>query len=54
MKNENTKNRNYVIYARKNFVMIKATKANIKYTKNLEIIVITQENLEMQPTVSAT
>ena len=53
-KNENTKNKNYVIYARKNFVTIKATKVNIKYTKKLELIVTTPENLEMQPTLSAT
>ena len=55
MKNENTKNKNYIIYARKNFVTIKATEVNIKYTKKLEIIVTTKpENLEMQPTISAT
>ena len=34
-KNENTKNKNYAIYARKNFATIKATEVNIKYKKKL-------------------
>ena len=32
-------------YVKKSFVMIKTKKRNLKYTKKLEIIVITQENL---------
>ena len=38
-----TKNKNNVTYAKKSFVSIKAMKANIKYTKKLEIIVITRK-----------
>ena len=34
------------IYAKKYFVQIKKIKVNSNYTKKLEIIVITQENLE--------
>ena len=41
----------YIIYAKKSFVPIKVTKANINYVKKLGIIVITQENLEMLHTV---
>ena len=33
-------------YAKRSFAMIKMKKRNLKYTKKLEIIVITQENLE--------
>ena len=33
-------------YVRKSFAMIKMKKRNLEYTKKLEIIVITQENLE--------
>ena len=35
----------YVVYAKEGFVMIKI-RNNLKYTKKLEIIVITQEDLE--------
>ena len=35
----------YVVYAKESFVMIKI-RNNLKYTKKLEIIVITQEDLE--------
>ena len=38
----------YVIYAKKSFVMIKMKKKNLNFTKKLEIIVITLENLEEQ------
>ena len=48
MKNENT-----VIYEKENFALMKATKINLKNTKKLEIIGITQENLEEQLIVSA-
>ena len=37
-----------VTYVKKSFVMIKMKKTNSKYTKKLEIIVITQEGLEEQ------
>ena len=35
----------YVVYVKEGFVMIKI-RNNLKYTKKLEIIVITQEDLE--------
>ena len=38
----------YVIYAKKSFVRIKMKKKNLNFTKKLEIIVITLENLEEQ------
>ena len=37
-----------VTYVKKSFVMIKMKKTNSKYTKKLEIIVITKEGLEEQ------
>ena len=40
------KNKKYVIYAKKGFVMIKIKKINLSCIKKLEIIVITQKNLE--------
>ena len=40
------KSKKYAIYAKKSFVMMKMKKMNLNYTKKLEIIVITQENLE--------
>ena len=33
-------------YVRKSFAMIKIKERNLEYTKKLEIIVITQENVE--------
>ena len=33
-------------YVRKSFAMIKMKERNLEYTKKLEIIVITQENVE--------
>ena len=36
----------YVIYAKERFVMIKNKKRDLNYTKKLEIIVISPENLE--------
>ena len=47
-KNENIKNKNIVTYAKKSFVLIKITKANIKYIIKLGIIVTTQENIGVQ------
>ena len=40
------KNKKYVTYAKDGFVMITIKKNNLKNTIKLEIIVITQENLE--------
>ena len=40
------KDKKYVTYAKKSFVMLKIRKANLDYTKKSEIIVITPENLE--------
>ena len=40
------KNKKSVIYAKKNFVLIKIIKKNLNYTIELEIIVIIQENIE--------
>ena len=41
-------NENIAIYVKENFGLIKIIKANIKYTRKLGIIVITQGNLELQ------
>ena len=40
------KNKNYVIYVKKSFVVIKMKKITLNYIKKLKIIVIIQENLE--------
>ena len=40
------KNKNYVIYVKKSFVMIKMKKINLNYIKKLGIIVIIQGKLE--------
>ena len=40
------KGKKYVIYAKKNFVMMKKRKVNLNYIIKSEIIVITPENLE--------
>ena len=40
------KNKHYVIYVKKSFIMIKMKKMNLKYIKKLRIIDIIQENLE--------
>ena len=44
------KNKNYIIYVKKSFNMIKMKKINLNCIKKLEIIAITQENLEDLPT----
>ena len=38
--------RKFAIYVKKNFVLIKIVKKNLKQSKKEEIIVITQENIE--------
>ena len=43
------KNKNYVIYVKKSFVMIKMNKIDLNYIKKLEIITIIQKNLEVLP-----
>ena len=40
------KSKMFVTYANKNLVQIKMIEMNLNYTAKLEIIVITQENLE--------
>ena len=40
------KSKKNATYVRKSFAMIKMKKRNLEYIKKLEIIVITQENLE--------
>ena len=40
------KNKNFVIYVKKSFVMMKVKKINLNYIKKLKIIAIIQENLE--------
>ena len=40
------KNKKYVAYSEKSFLMIKIRKMNLNCTKESEIIVITPENLE--------
>ena len=47
------KDKKYVTYAKKSFVMIKINKANLDYTKKSEIIFITPENLEELLTIFA-
>ena len=47
------KSKNNATYAKKSFVIIKIKKKNLNYSKKLEIILITQENLEEQLTVFA-
>ena len=42
------KSKKNATYAKKSFVMIKMRKMNLNYTKKLEIIDITLENLEEQ------
>ena len=54
MKLNITKNENIATYAKENFVTIKMIKINLNYIKKLEIIVTTQENLEMWLTIFAT
>ena len=51
MKLNITKNENIATYAKENFVTIKMIKINLNYIKKLEIIVTTQENLEMWLTI---
>ena len=46
--NENKNVKKNVTCVKKNFVIIKMKKRNLKYTKKLEIIVLIQENLEEQ------
>ena len=48
------KNKKFVTYAKKSFVMMKMRKVNLNYIKKLEIIVITPENLEEMLIVFAT
>ena len=38
--------RKFAIYVKKNFVLTKIVKKNLKQSKKEEIIVITQENIE--------
>ena len=40
------KSKKFVIYVKKNLVLIKMMKMNLNYTIKSEVIVITQENLE--------
>ena len=47
------KSKNNATYAKKSFVIIKIKKKNLNYSKKLEIILITQENLEEQLIVFA-
>ena len=42
------KSKKNVTYVKKSFVMTKMKKRSLKYTKQLEIIVIIQESLEEQ------
>ena len=42
------KSKEYVIHAKKSFVLIKMRKINLNFTKKPEIIAITLENLEEQ------
>ena len=53
MKLNITKNENIATYAKENFVTVKMIKINLNYIKKLEIIVTTQENLEMWLTIFA-
>ena len=41
----------FVIYAKKNFVLIKIIKKNLNHIEKSEIIVIIQENLEELPII---
>ena len=47
------KSKNNATYAKKSFVIIKIKKKNLNCSKKLEIILITQENLEEQLIVFA-
>ena len=47
------KSKNNATYAKKSFAIIKIKKKNLNYSKKLEIILITQENLEEQLIVFA-
>ena len=40
------KSKKFVIYVKKNFVLIRMMRTNLNYTIKSEIIVIKQENLE--------
>ena len=51
MKLSITKNENIATYVKKKIVTIKMIKINLNYIKKLEIIVTTQENLEMWLTI---
>ena len=48
MKIDIMRNENIATYVKENFGLIKIIKANIKYTRKLGIIVITQGNIEVQ------
>ena len=45
---ETYENQKFVIYVKKNFVLMKIIKRNLKQCKNSKIIVITQDNIEEQ------
>ena len=47
MKKSLMQNKKFVIYVKKSFAQIKIIKKNLKENIKLEIIVITQENLEV-------